>query len=285
MTEFPMGGAGGNAFSFGLVGTQPGGYVQGIVLHGEERQSTNFGDNKPEFWDDGRPKMQYVVTLQTELRDPGNPADDGKRELYLDGRRKPNDNGTKSRICAVLDAVKAAKGDTNLEYGAKLTVQWISGMGNAGDPRNYQAWYERPAMPMEQPPQHVPAAPPAPVSGPPSPVQSPGPPPAWAQPAAAAPPVTPPAQPQLPIPAAAAPPVAPPAIQPGQTWTQPQAPTPAVQAANPYAPPVTSPAPAQAPAAQVLPPLTPETVAALQAAGQDPAAYYGPGWMALITPA
>lgn len=140
------GGGSGNAFSFGPQGSQPGATITGVVLDMKEVQRTNFDTKKPEFWDNGDPKMQYRVTLQTELRDPERPHDDGKRDLYLDGRRKPNDNGTKSRLCAVLDAVREVTGNTSLQRGGRLTVQWISGMGFAGDPRNYVAQYVAPAM-------------------------------------------------------------------------------------------------------------------------------------------
>lgn len=235
MTDFDLGGGGGASFSFGPQGAQPGAYVQGVILDMKEVQKTNFKTNELEFWDNGDPKMQYRVTLQTELRDPTNPQDDGVRNLFLDGRRKPNDNGTKSRLCAVLDACREATGGTKLKYGGKLTVQWISGMGFEGDPRNYAAWYEAPAMDLEQPAHHAqPVVPPQAAA----PLQSPGPPPAWAQQqpqAPAQPPVAPPPAPGVQNPwtgqsAAPQAPVAPPAVTPG------------VAAANPMAPPLQQPA-------------------------------------------
>lgn len=179
--SFDLGGSGGgNSFSFGPQGAQPGAHIAGTVLDMKEVQRTNFDTKKPEFWDNGDPKMQYRVTLQTELRDTTNPTDDGRRDLYLDGRRKPNDNGTKSRLCAVLDAVREVTGNTQLQRGGKLTVQWVSGMGFSGDPRNYAAWYEAPAMNLGGTPQPAAVAPASPP--PPTPVQQqPAQPPQWAQ--------------------------------------------------------------------------------------------------------
>jgi hypothetical protein len=147
---FELGSGAGTNFSFGPQGAQPGASITGTVVDMKEVQRNNFETNKPEFWDNGDPKMQFRVTLQTQLRDPDKPNDDGKRELYLDGRKKPNDNGTKSRICAVLDAVRATTGGTALAAGGQLTVTWVSGMGFSGDPRNYTATYQPPAMDLSQ---------------------------------------------------------------------------------------------------------------------------------------
>lgn len=240
MTDgFDLGGSGGNSFSFGMPGSQPGAFVRGIVLDMKEVQKTTYspggGAGAPEFWDNGDPKMQYRVTLQTEIRDPLNPSDDGKRDVYLDGRRAVNDNGTKSKLCAVLDAVREVTGGTQLQRGGTLTLQWVSGMGVTGDPRNYAAWYEATTMPIA-------AAAPAGV-----------------QPAAAPP--------------AAAAPVAPP--QPGPVVNQgppPEWAAPPVQSAAPTTPPPAGPPPAAPPAASAPAQHSPETIAALRAAGIDPAA-------------
>lgn len=290
MTDFDLGGGGGSSFSFGPQGSQPGAHVTGTVIDMKEVQKTDFKTNQPEFWDNGDPKMQYRVTLQTDLRDPANPSDDGHRNVFLDGRRKPNDNGTKSKLCAVLDAVRAVTGSTSLQYGGKLTLQWISGMGFEGDPRNYAAWYEAPAFNMEQPPEHA-SPPPMPPAQHPSQLQSPGAPPAWAQ------------QPQAPAPAPA--PVAPPVQQQVQAPPAPPQPPPAVAAANPMAPPVAP--PVQAPAQQAIPgiqqpqvvavepaapasalagtvgqPITAEQVAGLQALNVDPATVFGADWQTRV---
>jgi hypothetical protein len=185
---FDLGGGGGSSFSFGPQGTQPGSHVSGTVIDMKEVQETNYDTKEPEFWSNGDPKMQYRVTLQTELRDPANPQDDGQRSIYLNGYRKPHPkNGTSGTLYAVLQSVQQATGTTSLQPGGKLTLKWVSGMGFTGDPRHYQAWYEAPAIDLggAQPNPAAQAAPPvqqAPAFGSPAAAQ-----PAWSQPATAAP--------------------------------------------------------------------------------------------------
>lgn len=241
MTDtFDLGGSGGTSFSWGkpAVDCLPGAYIQGTVLDMKEVQKSNYETNLPETWANGDPVMQYRVTLQTELRDPAIAGDTGMRDVYLDGRRKPNDDGTKSKLCAVLDAVRDGTGGVQLQRGGKLTLQWTSGMGFSGDPRCFTAWYEAPALTLgAQPPGVAPATASA-QQAPPQTVQqtiaTQGPPPAFASPAA------------------------PPVAAPGPMPTAPPA---QAQQAAPVA---------QGP--------TPEAIAALQAAGVDPATVY-PGYV------
>lgn len=197
--NFDLGGGGSKSFSFGPQGSQPGASVTGTVIDMAEVQQINFDTKKPEFWDNGDPKMQHRLTLATDLRDPYDTTDDGKRDVYLRGRKRPHDNGAKSTICAVLDAVRAATGGTQLARGGRVTLTWVSGMGFSGDPRNYEATYVPPAMDLgaqggqqqAQPAQQVQQQ----VAQPPT-----APPPGWAQPAqqqqaqAAPPPAQPVAQ-------------------------------------------------------------------------------------------
>jgi hypothetical protein len=165
-----LGGREGRYFTFGPQGTQPGTRIAGKVLGLSEVQSTEYKTGKPETWDNGDPKMQYRITLQTDLRDPANPTDTGVRDVYLDGARKVRDNGTQSKLCAVLEAVRAVTGGTALSVGGFLELVWVSGMGFEGDPRNFQARYQAPSIELGQPAQqHVP---PMPQNGPP-PVQQP----------------------------------------------------------------------------------------------------------------
>lgn len=53
----------------------------GPVVKAEPRQATNFDTGKPEFWDDGQPKMQAVVSIQTDLHEDD--TDDGVRAIYV----------------------------------------------------------------------------------------------------------------------------------------------------------------------------------------------------------
>lgn len=269
MTQWDLGGES-NSFSFDNIGDHVAGYVLDLV----ERQQTDMDSGQPAEWDNGDPKMMSVVTLQTELRDPANPADDGKRTVALSGSKKAE---SKSRMAAVVGAVKAATGSTALGYKGRLTLQYV-GDGVASRkgytaPKQYQAWYEAPPMELQQPPEH--AAPPAPPAAPPAAgwrEPPPGAPNPWAaaQQPIAPPPGAPPAG-APPVPPATPPDFVPPAVQ--------QQLTPPGQQPPPAAPPGI-PAPATAPPAAggVTEAPTQAKVAKLQEIGVDPVQVYGPGW-------
>jgi hypothetical protein len=53
----------------------------GVVTKAEPRQATNFDTGKPDFWDDGQPKMQAVISIQTDER--LDDTDDGVRAIYV----------------------------------------------------------------------------------------------------------------------------------------------------------------------------------------------------------
>lgn len=53
----------------------------GIIVATEVRQMTDFSSGKPDFWDDGKPKNQIVVTVKTgEKTDDG---DDEQGNVYI----------------------------------------------------------------------------------------------------------------------------------------------------------------------------------------------------------
>lgn len=84
----------------------------GIITGLETSQVRNYEDStKLEFWDDGSPKLQVVVTLATEYGD-GN-EDDGERKLYLFGQK----------LTAAKAALKEA-GMDKLELGTNLTITY-----------------------------------------------------------------------------------------------------------------------------------------------------------------
>ena len=85
------------------------------------KQQTDIRDGHPLTWDNGDPKMQLVVTIQTDLRDPQITDDDGRRALYVKGSTKA---GCKSMHDAVATAVRAA-GAKGLAVGGRLTVQLV----------------------------------------------------------------------------------------------------------------------------------------------------------------
>ena len=75
--------SGGGKTFFGK-GDQPGKSVTGTVTAVSVRQTISLDTGKPEFWDDDgqQPKRQAVITLATAERDPADPEDDGRRNVY-----------------------------------------------------------------------------------------------------------------------------------------------------------------------------------------------------------
>jgi hypothetical protein len=71
--------------------------VVGKVLSTEVSQQTDI-EGVPLTWDDGKPRLQIVATLQTEDRDPTIEDDDGRRRVFIKGQM----------MKAVGDAVRKA---------------------------------------------------------------------------------------------------------------------------------------------------------------------------------
>jgi hypothetical protein len=96
------------------------------------------GDQSPpelDFWPSGDAKMEIVVTIQTDLRDPANTLDDGKRKLHISPRMMP----------PVRDAVKRA-GAPGLAMGGRIAVQRSGGTGETGSPFEFAADYAAPVV-------------------------------------------------------------------------------------------------------------------------------------------
>lgn len=136
--QFLMGG-GASSAKFSTIGDT----VTGTIAEAPEvKQQTDLKDGAPLVWPSGDPKMQLVVTLQTETRDDAD--DDGKRRLYIKG---------KSLTDATREAVKAV-GAKGLEIGGTLTVTYV-GDGEASQrgfnpPKLYKASYVRPDTTAQQ---------------------------------------------------------------------------------------------------------------------------------------
>ncbi|ALF01433.1 hypothetical protein SEA_LILPHARAOH_55 [Mycobacterium phage LilPharaoh] len=114
-----------------------------IAVEPEQRQQTDYKTGDPLFWKDGSPRMQLVVTLQTDLRDPEIDDDDGKRRLFVKGEMKK----------AVQKAVIAA-GARGLDVGGELHVTYVGDgekKGNLDPPKLYSAVYKPPAAPAVAP--------------------------------------------------------------------------------------------------------------------------------------
>jgi hypothetical protein len=107
-----------------------------IVEEPKVAQSTDTKTGEAQFWPSGDPKMNIVVILQTDLRDPADSTDDGKRRLYISSRMMP----------AVRDAVKRA-GAKGIAVGGRIAARWVSGSGQGeGNAREYAADYAPPTV-------------------------------------------------------------------------------------------------------------------------------------------
>jgi hypothetical protein len=86
----------------------------GTITNLETAQVRNYDSGEPEFWDDGKPKLQIVVTLDTDYIDPELEGDDGTRKVYLAGQK----------LTAAKQAMKEA-GIQKLEKGFKFTISYV----------------------------------------------------------------------------------------------------------------------------------------------------------------
>lgn len=120
--------------------TTVGDKVVGTVVSAEVNQQRDFDTNELSTWPDGNPKMQLVVTLQTDDRDPSIPDDDGLRRIYA---KKPS-----SMLQAIGDAVKA-QNSTLQRPGGRLAVAFTGEKPHENPRKNpikqYAAAYEPPA--------------------------------------------------------------------------------------------------------------------------------------------
>jgi|SRR6188768_3828336 len=120
--------------------------VTGTITDVKVTQQTSLEDNTPLTWADGSPRMQLVVTIQTDLRDDG--EDDGTRKLYAKGGKYEVASGSGTSLKeAIADAVKRS-GAKNIEEGGALTVAF-TGEGKKTNraysaPKLWKAKYEAP---------------------------------------------------------------------------------------------------------------------------------------------
>ncbi len=134
-------GSGTPAVKFDAIGDGIKGTVQGH----RTVQQRDYKSKAPLFWENGKPStidtgdpvMQPVFTLF--VQGLVSATDEGKRDLYC---------GSKNIREAVRDAVLKA-GASQMEMGAMLTVQYVAGSGQTGDPKQYTAVYERPTVPVD----------------------------------------------------------------------------------------------------------------------------------------
>lgn len=151
----------------------PGQHYEGTVVGTGQVQSRKFvppnqraagkqGDL--EFWPDGKPKMTAIITLQTTLRDPNIPGDDGQRSLWIKGKSMTN---------SVKDAIRqAGAARSGIVVGGYLAMTYTHSDPEpefeGGTPtKHYAVEYRQPA-PGAQPPQdniNIVGGAPAPAQG------------------------------------------------------------------------------------------------------------------------
>lgn len=104
------------------------------------QQQTEIGTGKPLTFDDGKPRNQLVVTIQTESRDPEIEDDDGKRRFFVTGTKASEGGG-------MLGAFKRA-GITDLLVGGTLTVTYTHDGARTSPafnpPKQYEVSYAPP---------------------------------------------------------------------------------------------------------------------------------------------
>lgn len=143
-----MGGGGAPSFKFDSLGASITGLVLGPPV---KRAQTDFNTGEIKTYKDGTVRYQYVVEIQTELRDLNNPQDDGVRALFL---RWHSLNAVRQAITAV-----GAKG---LRRGGVLTLQFVGTEPPPGGKGNPVKLYAASYIPPEDDFMTSPASP-APV--------------------------------------------------------------------------------------------------------------------------
>ncbi|QFG09452.1 hypothetical protein I5H08_gp035 [Mycobacterium phage Yuna] len=143
-----LGGGGPASAKFKSHGDTVGGP---IAVEPEQRQQTDMKTNEGLTWRDGSPRMQLVVTVQTDLIDPEIEDDDGLRRLFVKGEMRK----------AVQKAVITA-GARGLDVGGELYLTYVGDgekQGNLSAPKLYTAVYKKPANPNAAAPAQAATAP------------------------------------------------------------------------------------------------------------------------------
>jgi hypothetical protein len=106
----------------------PGTTYTGIITDVTMRQARKYESTELDVWDDGKAKMQVVLTLATDYEVPGE-DDDGVRMISINlwsGQKK-----------ALVAACKAA-GVFEPQVGQRFTATHVAGIGNAKAPRVFE---------------------------------------------------------------------------------------------------------------------------------------------------
>lgn len=126
-------------------------HVEGVLIAYDTNVQRSFRPDgkigEIEKWEDGSLKYQVILTLQTEERDPEDPADDGRRRVFLKGRSKES---PESSLNAIQDAVKAS-GKRRIDLGAWVELDCYketpSKVKNGFPTKYYRGEYVPPGAP------------------------------------------------------------------------------------------------------------------------------------------
>lgn len=111
---------------WGGKGCVVGDVLSGTVISAGKEQQRDFDTGSFLEWDNGDPRMETVVVVQTDLRDPEREADDGRRALHLRGGNYDVDTGSgQAGEKALLEAIN--KSGLRCDTGVKLSAA-ITGM-------------------------------------------------------------------------------------------------------------------------------------------------------------
>lgn len=97
------------SFKFDAIGDT----VRGTIVNVEKTQQTDFKTGELKTFSNGDPMWQFVLTLQTDLRDPANPDDDGLRRVFAKG----------NMFKVVRDAISAHKPTPQQVIGGTIAIQ------------------------------------------------------------------------------------------------------------------------------------------------------------------
>lgn len=111
----------------------------GQIVRAAKVQSRDFETREAQTWDDGSPKYELQIDIQTDVRSPDVAGDDGIRRLYV----------RSNMLQAIRSALRTTK--ARLEPGGHLTVTYVAD-GQASRrglraPKLYDAKYEPGTLP------------------------------------------------------------------------------------------------------------------------------------------
>ena len=130
---------GGGAKSFFTGDSQPGEMVEGEIVSIEVTQVNVFGKKQPDYWQNGNPKQQIHIVLQTQLP-PVDSDDDGRRSLWV--------KGWGAHLKALRDAAKKA-GVDEPHIGDRMRAKFM-GFGERGKASQLLKVYEYTIIPASQ---------------------------------------------------------------------------------------------------------------------------------------